>query len=92
MPAAGAHEPSRRIRRQPPLVLAPVPDSVLRTEHPAVALAVQNREVSDRQSERAWGQSAGATLLDQRAIPGLRLGKGIHSHGLTVSGGANRQV
>jgi hypothetical protein len=31
-------------------------------------------------------------LIDERAISGLGLGEGVHSHGLTVSGGAIPRV
>src|SRR5437899_3032422 len=39
MSARGAHQAPRRIGLQPALVLAPVPDAVLRAEHPSPAIA-----------------------------------------------------
>src|SRR5207245_6406034 len=41
MSARGAHQAPRRICLQPALVLAPVPDAVLRSEHPSPAFAIE---------------------------------------------------
>src|SRR5579859_2008438 len=85
VPAMGAHQPPRRIGLQPALVLAPVPHAVLGTEHPPVALAVEHGEIAHGQPERARLQAAVPALIHERPISDLRLGEGVHSHGLTVS-------
>src|SRR5437899_6723344 len=68
MAAVRADEPARGISLQPPFMLAAVPDSVLRSQHPAVALAVQHREIANREPERTRLQIAGAPLDDQGSI------------------------
>ena len=80
MPTRGTHEPPRRIRLQPPLVLAPVPDSVLRPQHPSPSFAVQHREVAHRDAERSSQQVADAPFLDQELKADLCFGKRIDSH------------
>jgi len=89
VPAVGAHQAAWRVGLQPALVLAPVPHTVLRSDHPAVPFAVEDREVAHREPERAGLQATVAALIHQRAISDLRLGEGVHSHGLTVSPGGN---
>src|SRR5713226_3894320 len=44
MTAERAYEPAWGISLQPPFMLAAVPDSVLRAQHPAMALAVEHCE------------------------------------------------
>src|SRR6266581_3293880 len=79
--AAGrTNEPPRRIRLQPPLVLAPVPDPVLWAERPPPAFVVEHGEVSDRDPEGPRLQAPGAPLLDQGLVAALGFREGIHSH------------
>ncbi len=92
MPAVGADQTAGRIRLQPPLVLAPVPHSIFRTEHPPMALAVEHGEVAHGQPERARRQTAVPALVHQRSISDLCLGEGVDGHGLTVAGGTIRRV
>ena len=87
MPARRAHQPPRRIRREPPLVLAPIPDAVLGPQHPAVPLAVEHRKVADRKPERPRLERPASTLGDQGLVAGLCFGEGIDGHVETVSPG-----
>ena len=80
MTARRTHEPARRIRLQPSLVLAPVPDPVLGSEHPSPSFAVQNGQVANRDSKSAWRQVAHAALLDEEFESDLCLGEGIDGH------------
>jgi len=78
--ARRADEAARWIRLQPPLVLAAVPDAVLGPQHPPPALAVEHREVADRDAKRARLQVADASLLDQEPVSDLCFGEWIDSH------------
>jgi hypothetical protein len=80
MPAVRANEPARGIGLQPPFVLAAVPDSVLRSQHPAMALTIEDCEIANREPERTGLQTAGAPLRDQRSISGLGLGEWVDRH------------
>ena len=80
VPTRRTHQPSRRIGLQPPFVLAPVPDSVLRPKRPSPSFAVQHREVAHRDAERSSLQVADAPFLDQELVADLRFGKRIDSH------------
>jgi len=80
MPTRRTDQPSRRIGLQPPFVLAPVPDPVLRTKHPSPSFAVQHREVAHRDAERSSQQVADAPFLDQELKADLCFGKRIDSH------------
>src|SRR6266850_8244307 len=53
MTARRADQAPRRVRLQPPLVLAAIPDAVFRAEHPASTLAVQDRQITHREPERS---------------------------------------
>ena len=85
MAARIAHQPARRIRLQPPLVLPSIPHTVLRAEHPPTTFAIEHGEVAHGEAKRARLQPARATFLDQRAVSRLGLRKGVDCHGLTVS-------
>src|SRR5712692_977437 len=80
MPAVRAYEPARGISLQPPFMLAAVPDPVLRSQHPAMALAVEDCEIANREPECARLQAASAPLRDQRAISRLGLGEWVDGH------------
>ena len=80
MPARWADQPARRISLQPALVLTPVPDPVLRSEHPAPALAVQHCEIANGDSEGARLKVPRAPLLDEKLVSDLCVREGIHSH------------
>lgn len=80
MPARGTHQPARRIGLQPPFVLAAVPNSILRPEHPSPSLAVQNREVAHRDPERSRLQVARAPFLDEELVSDLGFCKRIDCH------------
>jgi hypothetical protein len=71
----------RWVGLQPALVLAPVPDAVLRTEHPSTSFVVEHREVADRDPERAGLKIAHASLLGEELVAVLRIGERIDSHG-----------
>lgn len=88
MPARTADEAARRIRLQPPLVLAAVPDPILGAEHPAPPFAVQNGEVAHGDTEGAGLERAGAPLLDQVAVPGLGFCERIDRHVGIIANGA----
>ncbi len=85
MPAERAHEPARGIILQPPFMLAAVPDSVLGSQHPAVALSVEHRKIANREPERTRLQTAGAPLGDQGSISRLGLGEWIDRHGDSIA-------
>jgi hypothetical protein len=85
MAARSAHQPARRIRLQPALSLAPVPDPILWTEHPAPTFPVEHREVTHREPKRARLQRSGAALFDQKPIPGLGVRKRINGHAEKVA-------
>jgi hypothetical protein len=85
MPARRADQPPRRIRREPPLVLAPVPDPILGSKHPPMSLAVQHSEVAHGEPERPRLQGAVAALGDKSLVVKLGLGEGIDSHRPKVS-------
>ena len=86
MSARCAHETSRWVCLQPALTLSAIPDAVLGTEHPAPALAIEDREVADREPERSGLEAAVATLVDQNAISRLGVGKRIDSHAESIAG------
>ena len=80
MTAGWTDEPARRIRLQPSLVLAPVPDSVLGPEHPAPALAVQDRQVAHRNAKRPRLQVADPAFFDQEFVADFCFGEWIDGH------------
>jgi hypothetical protein len=80
VPARRTYEPARRVRLQPSLVLAPVPDAILRPEHPSPALAVKNREIAHRDPKRARLQAADAPFLDQELVTDLCFSEWIDGH------------
>jgi hypothetical protein len=85
MAARSAHKPARRVRLQPALSLAPVPDPILRTKHPAPTFAVEHCEVAHRKPKRARLQRSGAALLDQESVPRLSFRKWIDGHAEKVA-------
>jgi len=85
MPAVRTHEPARGISLQPTFMLAAVPDSVLRSQHPAMALAVEHCEIANREPERTRLQAARAPLRDQRSISRLGLGEWVDRHGDSIA-------
>jgi hypothetical protein len=85
MAARCAYEPARRVRLQPALALAPVPDAILRAEHPSPSLAVEDREVTHGKSERSGLEPAVAALLDQVAISGLGVCEWIDRHAESIA-------
>src|SRR6266852_5819780 len=85
MSARCAHEPARRVRLQPALALAPIPDPILRTEHPSSALAVENRKVTYGKPERSGLEPPVAALLDQHAITGLGVREWIDGHAESIA-------
>jgi hypothetical protein len=85
MAARCAHEPSRWVCLQPALALSAVPDAVLRTEHPAPSLAVEDREVADCEQKGPGLQAAVAALVDQQAIARLGIGERIDSHAESIA-------
>jgi hypothetical protein len=80
MATRGADQASRWIGLQPPLALSPIPDAVLRTEHPSPPFTVQDREVADGEPEGSGLKAAVATLVHEQAVPRLGVGKRIDSH------------
>jgi hypothetical protein len=85
VPARSAHEPPRRVGLQPALALAPVPDAILRAEHPPTPLAVEDGEVSNREPECARLQRTATPLFDQDSVPVLSIGEWIDSHGKSIA-------
>jgi hypothetical protein len=92
MSARCAHEPARRVRLQPALALSPVPDPILWAEHPSPALAVENSKVTHGKSEGSGLEPPVAALLDQDAIAGLCIRKGVDRHAKSMSNPAGRRV
>ena len=80
MSARRTHEAARRIGLQPALVLAPVPDAVLRSEHPSPAFAIEHREVADGDAIPARLEVSGAPLLDQELVSDLCFREWIDRH------------
>jgi hypothetical protein len=78
--AVAADEAAWRIGLQPAFVLPPVPDTVLGPEHPPPAFAVQHREISHRDSERAWLHVARAPFFDQELVSDLSFREWIDCH------------
>jgi hypothetical protein len=86
MAARRADQPSRWVCLQPSLALSPVPDAVLGTEHPAPSLAIEDREVANREPKGSGLKASVATLVDEQAISRLRVREGIDSHGESIAG------
>ncbi len=74
-------EPARWVGLQPALAFAPVPDSILWTEHPSPALAVEHGEVANREPECSCLQAAVTALLDENPVSSLGVRERIDSHG-----------
>jgi len=85
MAARRADEASRWVCLQPPLPFASVPDAVLRTEHPAAPLAVEDGKVADRKPKGSGLEATVAALVDQQAIAGLSVREWIDSHGESIA-------
>jgi hypothetical protein len=64
MAAQRANKPARRVRLQPPFVLAPVPDPVLGSQHPPPPLAVEHGKVANRNPKSARLQVARTSFID----------------------------
>jgi hypothetical protein len=73
-------EPAGRIRLEPSLVLAAVPDTVLGPEHPPPALAVEHSKIAHRDAKRTWLQVADAAFLDQELVTDLCFSEWIDGH------------
>ena len=87
MAAGRTDQPARRIRLQPALVFAAVPDAVFGAQHPAASLAVQHRKVSDRQPERSRQHPARASLFNEDLEADLSFGKRIDCHAESIARG-----
>src|SRR5207253_100994 len=87
MSARRTHEAARRIGLQPALVLAPVPDAVLRSEHPSSAFAVEHRQVAHGDAIRARLEISGASLLDQELVSDLCFREWIDRHAGSILAG-----
>jgi len=86
MPARRAHEPPRRVGLQPSLVLPPVPDAVLRAEHPPPAFVVEHRQVAHRDAKRAWLKIADTPLLDEELESDLSVSERVNRHAESMPG------
>ena len=86
MSARGAHQPARWVGLQPALALAPIPDPILRAEHPPSALAVEDRKVTYGKPERPGLEPAVAALFDEHSIASLGIRKGVDRHAKSMSG------
>ena len=80
MTARWTHQPARRVGLQPAFVFSPVPDAILRSQHPAPSLAVEHREVADRDSKGARLKISRSPLFHQELVPNLCIGEWIDSH------------
>ena len=92
MSARSTHEPARWVRLEPALPLSPIPDPVLRAEHPSPALAVENGKVTHRKSERSGLDAAVAALFNEHSIAGLGIRKGVDRHAKSMSNPAGRRA
>jgi hypothetical protein len=81
-----AHEAPRRVRLQPALALAAIPDAIFGAEHPAPSLSIEDREVAHREPERARMKLAAAALFDEHLVAILGVGKRIYSHAQSIAG------
>ncbi len=65
---------------QPPLVLAPIPDPILRPEHPPSPLAIEHGQVADGDPESTRRQVPRASFIDEEFVLDLSFGERIDSH------------
>ena len=80
MATRSTDQTSWRIGLQPALVLAPVPDSIFRSEGPPPALVVEHREVADGDSERPRLEVSDSSFLDEDLVADLGFGERIDCH------------
>jgi hypothetical protein len=80
MTARRAHESPGWVGLQPTLALAPVPDSVFRTEHPPPPLAVKHRQVADGDPKGPRLETPDTAFLDEVPVAELGLCEWIDSH------------
>ena len=85
MAAGGADQSARRIGLKPSLILAAVPDAILRPEHPPPPFAVEHGQVPDRHPERPREQAAFAALIHQVLVTDLCLGEWIDCHAQSIA-------
>jgi hypothetical protein len=83
--ARRADQASRRVRLQPPLVLAPVPDPVLGSQHPPASFAVQNGQVTHGEPECPRLKAARAPLVDEELVADLGFGERIDCHAQSIA-------
>jgi hypothetical protein len=80
MSARRTNQPARGVGLQPPLVLAPVPDPIFWSKHPAPAFAVQHCEIAHRDPKGARLKVSNASLFDEKLVTDLRFCERIDSH------------
>ena len=90
VPAGGADQAPGRVRLQPAIVLAPVPDAVLGTQHPAMAFAVEDGQVAHGEPEGSRLQSAGFSIGDERFVANLCFGERVDRHPDSIAGSVKR--
>ena len=78
--ARRADQAARRVCLQPPLVLPPVPDPVLRAQHPPPAFAVEHGQVAHGDPEGTRLQASDAPLLDERVVADLGFRERVDCH------------
>ena len=80
MAARRADKAPRRVRLQPALALAAVPDTVFGTKHPPATFAVQDRKVAHGDPERPRLERPDPALLDQVPVSQLGFRERVNSH------------
>lgn len=71
-------------------MLAPVPDAVLGTKHPAMALAVEHGQIAHGEPERSGLQSAGFSIGDEGLVAHLCFGERVDRHPDSIAGSVKR--
>jgi hypothetical protein len=82
--AALADEAARRLRLTPAVAVPSIPDTVLRTQRPFPAFAVDDTELADGRAERTRVKSAAPSVTEQLPVPHLCLAEGIDSHRASI--------
>ena len=90
VPASGADEAPGRVGLQPAIVLAPVPDAVLRPQHPAMALAVEHGKIAYGEPESTRLQIARFSIGDKRLVANLCFGEWVDRHPDSIAGSVTR--
>ena len=90
VPAGRADQAAGWVGLQPAIVLTAVPDAVLWTQHPAMALAVEHGQITHGEPKSSGLQSAGFSIGDERLVANLCLGERVDRHPDSIAGSVKR--